>query len=267
MFQFSIMSGNSYFHRASVISSSSLMICPFQEEGRSKKHVHEQRKTQMNLQTMYIDPMKAAFRLQAARTISQFEKRGIHGAYFENSKEAVAAFANMIPENSTVALGGSVSIIQAGLLDALRAMNIQLLDRYREGLTREEADEQRKLGMTADVFIASSNAVTLDGKIVSEDGFGTRVARMINGPGRVILLVGMNKLVPSVASAMERIKHIAAPMNCLRLGKSTPCAATGVCDDGNCFPPERICSQIVVIEANSVPDRMNVVLVGEDLGF
>jgi len=173
----------------------------------------------------------------------------------------------MIRDGALVGLGGSMTVVDSGLIDALRKMNIQLLDRYKEGITPEETNEMRRKGILADVFITSCNAVTADGKLVNEDGIGNRVAGMIFGPEKVILMAGINKVVPTVEDGINRIKNYAAPINCVRLGKNTPCAQTGFCDDENCKTPDRICSQIVIIESNQVKNRITVVLVGEELGY
>lgn len=220
-----------------------------------------------DLQEILITPRQITYQRQAEHIITNLKKRNINGTYFGTKEEAVNYIASLVPEQSTVALGGSVSVIQSGLLDRLRTMNINLIDRYREGLTKEVIDEQRKQSRLADVLIASSNAITIDGKIVNEDGFGNRVAAMISGPAKVILIIGMNKIVPNVKAGIARIKNLAAPVNCVRLGKDTPCARTGFCDDEQCVQPERICSFIVTIESNAYANRMNVVLVGEELGF
>ena len=121
--------------------------------------------------------------------------------------------------------------------------------------------------MTADIQVMSCNAVTSDGKLVNEDGRGNRVAGLIIGPKKVIMMVGVNKIVPTVADGITRIREIAAPLNCVRLGLDTPCVHTGFCDDAHCVPPARVCSQLTIIESNRTKDRLNVVFVGEDLGY
>jgi hypothetical protein len=125
----------------------------------------------------------------------------------------------------------------------------------------------RREGLLSDVYIASSNAVTADGKLVNQDGVGNRVAAMIYGPKKVILLVGMNKVVRTVEDAVARIKTVAGPMDAIRVEKNTPCSKLGFCTDPNCYPPNRICSQLVIIESSLFPERITVVLVGEELGY
>ena len=173
----------------------------------------------------------------------------------------------MVPDGSLVGLGGSVTLVESGLMDALRARNLRLLDRYQDGLTSQQIYDMRIQGLTSDVFLASANAVTRDGRIVNQDGLGNRVASMVFGPKKVILLAGATKIVPSLEDAISRIKNVAAPFNSIRFHADTICSRTGFCDDANCHPPARICSQLVIIENNAIPGRMNVVFVGEDLGY
>lgn len=221
----------------------------------------------MNLNEIVRKPREIIFRKKAETAIESLKKRNINARYCPTATEAVEEICRAIPERSTVALGGSVTVMQSGLLDALRTMNIELLDRYRPGITKEEVEAAMIRGATADVLVMSCNAVTADGKLVNEDGYGNRVAGLVFGPKKVILMVGVNKIVRTLEDAMTRIKEIAAPLNCLRLGYDTPCSRTGFCDDGNCHPPARVCSQISIIESNPVKDRLTVVFVGEELGY
>jgi len=214
-----------------------------------------------------MDPRKTTYRNQAEQIIKNLKKRNMNGFYFESSQEAVEAICGMIPEDALVGLGGSETIIESGLIDSLRKMNIRLLDRYREGVTPERVAEMRQEGLLSDVYITSSNAISSDGKIVNMDGTGNRVAAMIYGPKKVIFMVGMNKAVISLEDAITRIKTIAGPMNSIRVNMNTPCSKLGFCADPHCHPPNRICSQLVILEASLIPDRINVVLVGEELGY
>jgi hypothetical protein len=220
-----------------------------------------------NMQEILTKPEEIIFQRKAECVIENLKMRNVSAVFCRSSKEAVSEIRKLIPDGASVALGGSVTVIQSGLLDELRRMNIKLLDRYRDGITNDEVEEILRQGVSADILVTSSSAVTADGKLVNEDGRGNRVAGMIFGPKKVILMVGMNKVVPTVDDALTRIKNVAAPLNCIRLGADTPCARTGFCDDANCHAPQRICSQIVIIESNRVKDRLTVVLVGEELGY
>lgn len=213
------------------------------------------------------DHQLANRRHQAESIIRNLQKRGMAGAYFATSTEAVRDVCAAIPAGSLVGLGGSETIAESGLLAALRRMDIRLLDRYREGIAKAEVDEMRRQGLLADVFITGSNAITADGRLVNIDGTGNRVAALIFGPRQVIVFAGMNKVAADLDAAVSRARNTAASANSLRVGVDTPCAHTGFCQDPHCFPPHRICCQLVVTEAGMVPGRIRVVLVGEDLGY
>jgi hypothetical protein len=214
-----------------------------------------------------MDAKTKIYREKAQKVIENLKKRNMNGIYCENRKQAVEEILKMIPDNALVGLGGSETIIETGLVDALRKRNIRLLDRYKEGVSKEEVDAMRREGLLSDVYIASSNAITVDGKLVNMDGTGNRVAAMIFGPKKVVLMAGMNKVVRTVEDAISRIKNHAAPLNTVRVKKETPCYHLGYCNDPHCFPPNRICSQLVILESSMVPGRVTVVLVGEDLGY
>jgi hypothetical protein len=216
---------------------------------------------------IYMDKNRVIYRSQAEEIIENLKKRNMDGAYFEKAEQAVAAILSEVPDDILVGLGGSESIIESGLVDALRKKNVKLLDRYKEGVTEDIVWQMRKEGLSADIYIASANAVTLSGKIVNVDGIGNRVAAMIFGPDKVFLLVGMNKVVKTVEEAVVRIKNYVAPRNAKRVDIDTPCSKRGYCQDPHCKPPHRICSQLVIIESSMLPDRIKLFLVGEELGY
>jgi len=213
------------------------------------------------------DENRAIFRSRAREIIKNLKKRNMDGAYFEKTEQAVASILMEIPDGVLVGLGGSESIIESGLVDALRKRSIRLLDRYKEGVSKEEVWEMRREGLSADIYVSSSNAVTMDGKIVNMDGIGNRAAAMIFGPGKVILLVGMNKVVKTVEDAVARIKNYVAPRNAIRVNIDTPCSKKGFCQEPHCHPPHRICSQLVILESSMFPARIKLFLVGEELGY
>jgi len=213
------------------------------------------------------DHKKNCWRLQAGRMIKNLKKRGMDGMYCESSAEAVKAICAAIPAGALVGLGGSETVLESGLVAALRRMDIRLLDRYRAGVGKEEVDEMRRQGLLADVFIMSSNAVSADGRLVNIDGTGNRVAALVFGPKKVIVLAGMNKVASDLDAAIARARNTAAPANSLRVGADTPCSHTGFCQDPYCHPPHRICCQLVVTEASMPPGRILVVLVSENLGY
>ena len=205
--------------------------------------------------------------MRAAEVIEKLKERQISGYYFDSVKEGIEKVAELIPDGASVGLGGSTTLTQSGLLDRLRELPVTLYDRYKEGVSRDEINAMRTKSLIADVFIASTNAVTQDGQLVNVDGIGNRVAAMINGPGKVILFAGVNKIVDSIDGALERIHSETAPINVQRFGANTPCRDTGICDRDGCRAPKSICNKYVIIEGEYDKDRLHVILVGERLGF
>ena len=202
----------------------------------------------------------------ARKIIKNLEKRRMAGSYTASAVKAKEEIIDMIPQGATVFRCGSMSAVGMGLWDSIAALpEVNLIDPYRPELSPEEAMELRRRGLTADVMIASTNAITLDGRLVNLDGMGNRVAAMAFGPKKVILVVGMNKVAPDLESAVARVKHYAAPVNNIRYGLKNPCVETGLCSD--CKTPQRICNMWSTIEGHMIKDRIHVKLVGENLGY
>ena len=202
----------------------------------------------------------------ARKIIKNLEKRRMAGSYSASAVKAKEEIIDMIPQGATVFRCGSMSAVGMGLWDSIAALpEVNLIDPYRPELSPEEAMELRRRGLTADVMIASTNAITLDGRLVNLDGMGNRVAAMAFGPKKVILVVGMNKVAPDLESAVARVKHYAAPVNNIRYGLKNPCVESGLCSD--CKTPQRICNMWSTIEGHMIKDRIHVKLVGENLGY
>jgi hypothetical protein len=202
----------------------------------------------------------------AAQIIQKLEKRRMEGSYASSAAQAKTEVLAMIPQGATVFRCGSMTAAGMGLWEDISDLpEVKLIDPYQPELKPEEGLELRRQGLAADVMIASSNAITLDGKLVNLDGMGNRVASMAFGPKKVILLVGMNKVAANLESAMDRVKHRAAPINNVRYGLKNPCVETGLCSD--CRTPQRICNMWSIIEGHMIQNRIHVKLIGEDLGY
>ena len=214
-----------------------------------------------------MDEHQVAWNEKAAReVIAALEKRRMQGSYAPTADIARKEVLEMIPERATVFRNGSMTTVGMGLWDEIRRISgVKVIDPYDPGLSPEESLKMRRKGLSADVMIASSNAVTMDGELVNLDGMGNRVAAMCFGPEKVILVVGMNKVVPDLEEAMARVKHYAAPVNAIRLGLKNPCVEDGLCHD--CRSPQRICNMWSIIEGHMIKDRIHVKLVGENLGY
>ena len=160
----------------------------------------------------------------AEKIIKNLKKRRMTGSYTASAAKAKDEILEMIPQGATVFRCGSMSAVGMGLWESIAALpEVDLIDPYRPELSPEEGMELRRRGLTADVMIASTNAITIDGRLVNLDGMGNRVAAMAFGPKKVILAVGMNKVAPDLESAVARVKHYAAPVNSIRFGLKTPC--------------------------------------------
>ena len=201
---------------------------------------------------------------QAETIIRNLEKRNMEGYYFDTAAECTRAVLESIPQRSVISWGGSESIKECGLMDAIQKGDYKLIDRFA-ARTPEESRVLYSQAVLADYYLMSSNAVTLDGELINIDGNGNRVACLIQGPSHVILVVGMNKVVTDVESGIARVRNMASPPNAVRLDRNLPCAATGTCHD--CLAPECFCNQIVVTRRSGHEGRIKVYLVGESLGY
>ena len=201
----------------------------------------------------------------AAQTIiKNLEKRNMKGFYCETAREALELVESILPEQAVVTHGGSETLVETGIIDLLRSPKYQYIDRA-SAKTPEEARALYGQMVTADYFFTGTNAITINGELVNIDGNGNRVACLIHGPAHVIVVVGMNKVTANVEDAIRRVRNIAAPPNGVRLNTKTPCAVTGVC--GDCHSPNCMCCQTVITRHSRHTGRIQVILVGESLGF
>lgn len=211
---------------------------------------------------------KAWNRKVAATIIENLKKRRMEGSFAVDGAQARKEVLSMIPDGALVYRCSSMTTTAMGLWDKVAELpGVQVIDHYEPGLMPEESMVLRRQGMLADVMIASSNAITLDGMLVNLDAVGNRVAAIAFGPKKVILVVGMNKVVPDLDTAKARVKHYAATVNTLRTGLGNPCAETGLCSD--CRSPQRICNVWNITEGLMAMNegRIHVKLVGENLGY
>ncbi len=174
--------------------------------------------------------------------------RGIELLHARDRHEALRLVLERIPKGASVMNGGSHTLEDIGLLDALREGYQWLRPAIAATNDREERTRKRRQAVTADWLVGGVNAITLAGEIVNVDGSGNRLAGYAFGAGKLILVAGVNKVVPDLAAALDRIRNTAAVEECRKLGKSTPCAVTGRCDNDACRGPERQCGKILIIE-------------------
>lgn len=211
-----------------------------------------------------MNPKQQYFSLKAEALIKALGKRNIEGFYCENRQEALKKAIELIPKGASVTWGGSQTLVEAGIIDAVSAGDYEVYDRAKAS-TPEEVGAIYRKAFSCDYYLAGANAVTNDGELVNIDGNGNRVAAMIYGPKNVLLVMGMQKCVKDVDAAIKRIRNTASIMNVLRLDKKTPCRTAAECCD--CLSDDCICCQIVVTRMSKEKGRVKVILVGEELGY
>ncbi|MCI8514869.1 MAG: lactate utilization protein [Lachnospiraceae bacterium] len=201
----------------------------------------------------------------AAKVLKGLEKRHFEGHYCETREEAVKLALSLIPVKSSVTWGGSDTIRSIGLTAAVHEGDYEVWDRDRAQTKEEQAAIYRK-AFSADVYLTGTNAISEDGVLVNIDGTGNRVAAMTFGPGKVIVLAGINKVAKTVEDAATRARTVAAPVNAQRFeGIKTGCMASGSCED--CLSTDSICAYASLIRLSRPAGRIAVILIGEELGY
>lgn len=208
-------------------------------------------------QKMYYDK-------RAQALVKNLQKRHFDAYYCETAEEALKKALELIPEGVSVGWGGAMSAEQVGLLEAVRQGNFRAIDRDKAA-TPQERNQIMRQCLFADWFITGANALSLDGEMVNIDGNGNRVAAIVYGPEKVLVIAGMNKVMDTLDDALTRARTVAAPMNKQRFGSDTPCGVTGSCVD--CLSDGCICNQILITRNCRVPGRIQFIIVGEELGL
>ena len=201
------------------------------------------------------------YELLSKKVIKGLESRQMSGYYAADMEEALKIALSLIPEGSTVTMGGAMSAHEIGLPQALAEGNYNFIDRDK----MEDKRAAMLAAYDADFFLASANAMTEDGVIINIDGNANRVSAIAQGPRHVIFIVGMNKICDDVDGALKRARNVAAPINAQRFGLNTPCTKTGSCMD--CKTPDTICCQFLITRYSKHPGRIHVILVNDYLGF
>ena len=199
-----------------------------------------------------------------AKIVKELTARNMEAYYTDSKEEALKKALELIPEGSSISWGGSMSVNEIGLKEAVCQGNYQVYNRD----IAPTPEDKRKIELAAydcDYFLTSANAITEDGIMINIDGHSNRVSSSAAGPRNVLMIIGMNKVTRDVDSAMSRARNEAAPINAQRFNLSTPCCKTGACFD--CKTPDTICCQILITRYSKTPQRIKVILVNEDLGF
>ncbi len=203
-------------------------------------------------------------RVRCTNAVEHLAKRDFDARFYATRGEAVQAVLDTIPPDAAVGCGGSWTMRQIGLLEALKERGNQVFA-HDQGMDFAEAMRVRREALLSPFYLSSSNAITMRGELVNTDGMGNRVAGLSFGPGTVIVVAGYNKLVADLDAAFERIGEIAAPANAIRYKTDTPCVEKGRCYD--CTKPSSICRITTIIRQKPIITDYKVFLVGESLGF
>lgn len=209
--------------------------------------------------------LKTVLQKKVERTIENLKINNINGHFVDNITELHTLLDKLISDNMTVSVGGSMTLFETNTLDYLHKRELNFLDRYKEGLSANDIKQIYRDSFSADVYLSSSNAITENGELYNVDGTGNRVASMIYGPDKVIVIAGTNKIVTTLNDAIKRNREISAPANAIRLDRNTPCKTTGTCTD--CNSPEKICRAYTVIASQSDVNRMHVIFINENFGY
>lgn len=199
------------------------------------------------------------------RTIESLEKNNMKGYYAKNNEDLLNLIKSIAKEGEVVSVGGSISLFETKVIDLLRSGRYEFLDRYKEGLTPNDIKEIYRKSFSCDTYFASANAITEDGEIFNVDGNGNRVAAILYGPDKVILVVGVNKIVKDLDEAIKRNKEVSAPANGKRLNTKTPCAKVGYCMD--CNSEDRICCEYTLIKKQRTANRIHVIFINDSIGY
>ena len=202
------------------------------------------------------------------KVVLNLKKRFFDAYYVETKEEALKKAISLIPENDTVSWGGSMSILEIGLIDHVIKGNYNVINRDIAKNTEERMTMLRD-ALHCDTYLMSTNALSEDGQLINIDCIGNRTAALMFGPKNVIVIAGMNKLALTVQDAIKRARETAAPTNMQRVAgnglRQTPCFSTGICED--CTSKDSICSNIVITRLCNPPKRIKVILTSESLGF
>jgi L-lactate utilization protein LutB len=212
-----------------------------------------------------MTPLETRNRLLGEKLVKNLNRRNMEAHYCPTVEDAVAKVQELIADGSSVTWGGSMTVRDMGIPQALKQRGtLNVLDRD----VVEDPEEKQQMylrAFSADVYLSSANAISEDGVIVNIDGNGNRVAAITWGPKKVIFIIGLNKVAQTVEAAIARARSIASPINAQRFDIKTPCHVDGVCH--NCNSPESICSYTHLLRNSRTQGRHIVVLVGEDLGY
>ncbi|MGB3366517.1 MAG: lactate utilization protein [Acidaminobacteraceae bacterium] len=190
--------------------------------------------------------------------------RNIEFKYLKNRKDIINEIDVLTKDCLTIGIGNSKSLKSLEISKHLKQSGKKVYDKT-DAIDKLESNGLKKLALTSDCFISSSNAIALTGEIVNVDHSGNRIAAITYGPDKVILIIGTNKIVENESLAIARALKVATPRNALRAGANTPCSLGKPCS--NCNKDVRVCNYVSIVRGQNEASRMIVILIDENLGF
>lgn len=212
------------------------------------------------------ETQKWFYRLKAKEMVDILNSKNFNAVYADDAAEAKKLFLEMVPDGASIAVGGSVTLKQTGIIDEITSGRYNFYDRFHCENVAAMHDVYRE-SYKADFMVASSNAVTKEGQLVNIDCVGNRASQIAFGPKKVIIVAGVNKIVDTMEDGIKRARAI-APMNAKRIRHKTPCATEDCCDCSNCEGQPRMCNFIGIVDGCfHFPKRITVIMVAEELGY
>ena len=199
------------------------------------------------------------------KTIKSLENNNMNGYLVNSNEELIQKITELVKKDSLVACGGSQTLFETGIIDHLRSGRYNFLDRYLKNLTPKDLKDMHRKAFLSDAYFTSTNAITENGELYNVDGNGNRIAAMLYGPDKVIVICGINKIVKNIDEAIKRNELLSGPANAKRLDTKTPCKITGCCMD--CNSSDRICCEYSVIKRQRTKDRIHVIFLNESFGY
>jgi hypothetical protein len=195
-------------------------------------------------------------------------KTGFDAIYVSTPEEATDIIMNHVSPGISVGFGGSMTIAGMGIQGKVEAAGAKVVDHQRAQNAEERLAIAREELLT-DLYLCSSNAITLDGALVNIDAMGNRTNAMTFGPKKVIIVASADKICSDVTAAFERIKTYPSPMTNrlveLGAGIANPCTKTGICV--NCQVPTRWCRIYSVLRRKPMASDITVIILGTEGGF
>jgi len=212
------------------------------------------------------DNSEYIWRIKLEKLAEKLRGNMMDAVIVDTKEEIPPLLDSILTPGCTVNAGGSMTLAETGVFDYLRKGDFVFYDRNAPDInTPEQIKDIYRQAFSADFYFTSTNAITADGWLYNVDGRGNRVSAMIYGPENVIILCGRNKWVSSLDAAIARNREMAAPANCVRLSKNTPCTFSGKCED--CKSEDRICNEYTLIKRNLPKGRIKVILLNFESGY